>query len=252
VCGESGTGKELVARGIHDLSERRDKPFVAVNCGAIPENLLESELFGHVKGSFTGAVSNKPGLFEVAHGGTLFLDEVGDPSMQVKLARAAGEAGAPRRRQRRHCRRAHRNRDEPRLATMRTGRSAKTLLPAERHPAMLLLRAHKTRRSAQHFLEKFAREQGRPACRLSDGALARILAYDFPGNVRELENTIERAVALCRGDVIEPELLPSALLVPRATSAAAAQLPASGANLDALMDASSATCWWRRWRRAAA
>jgi len=246
VCGESGTGKELVARGIHDLSERRDKAFVAVNCGAIPENLLESELFGHVKGAFTGAVSNKPGLFEVAHGGTLFLDEVGElpQTLQVKLLRALQE---------KQVRRVGGNADtavDVRIVTA-TNRDLHADAQAGRFREDLYYRLNVIQLTlpplrermedvpllAQHFLEKFAREQGRPACRLSDGTLARILAYDFPGNVRELENTIERAVALCRGDVIEPELLPSALLAPRATSAAAAQLPASGANLDALMDA---------------
>jgi two-component system response regulator PilR (NtrC family) len=245
VTGESGTGKELVARGIHELSERRERAFVAVNCGAIPENLLESELFGHVKGSFTGAVSNKPGLFEVAHGGTLFLDEVGElpQTLQVKLLRALQE---------KQVRRVGGNADtavDVRIiaatnrdlhADSQAGRFREDLyyrlnviqltLPPlrERMEDVPLL--------AQHFLEKFAREQGRAPCRLSDAALERIQGHDFPGNVRELENTIERAVALCRGEEIGAELLPAALLVPRAPGAAAPQLPQRGKSLDDLMD----------------
>jgi two-component system response regulator PilR (NtrC family) len=246
VCGESGTGKELVARGIHELSDRREKPFVAVNCGAIPENLLESELFGHVKGSFTGAVSNKPGLFEVAHGGTLFLDEVGElpQTLQVKLLRALQE---------KQVRRVGGNADtavDVRIVAA-TNRDLHAEALAGRFREDLYYRLNVIQLTlpplrermedvpllAQHFLEKFTREQGRGACRLSEAALERILAHDFPGNVRELENTIERAVALCRGDVIRPELLPSALLAPRAPGAAAPQLPAEGASLDDLMDA---------------
>jgi two-component system response regulator PilR (NtrC family) len=246
VCGESGTGKELVARGIHELSDRRDKPFVAVNCGAIPENLLESELFGHMKGSFTGAVTNKPGLFEVAHGGTLFLDEVGElpQTLQVKLLRALQE---------KQVRRVGGNADtavDVRIVTA-TNRDLHADSQAGRFREDLYYRLNVIQLTlpplrermedvpllAQHFLEKFTREQGRPACRLSDAALARILAHDFPGNVRELENTIERAVALCRGDVIEPELLPNALLAPRQQPASAPQLPTAGASLDDLMDA---------------
>ncbi len=244
VCGESGTGKELVARGIHDLSERRDKAFVAVNCGAIPENLLESELFGHVKGAFTGAVQNKPGLFEVAHGGTLFLDEVGElpATLQVKLLRAIQE---------KTIRRVGGNADlvvDVRIVTAtnrdlhadaQTGRFREDLyyrlnviqitLPPlrERMEDVPLL--------AQHFLEKFAREQGKAASRFSDAALERIHAYDFPGNVRELENTVERAVALSRSEPIEASVLPAALLAPRAPLAQQA-LPASGASLDELMN----------------
>ncbi|HEY8120881.1 MAG TPA: sigma-54 dependent transcriptional regulator [Myxococcota bacterium] len=246
VCGESGTGKELVARGIHDLSERREKPFVAVNCGAIPENLLESELFGHVKGSFTGAVTNKPGLFEVAHGGTLFLDEIGDlpQTLQVKLLRALQE---------KQVRRVGGNTDtavDVRIITA-TNRDLHAEASAGRFREDLYYRLNVIQLAlpplrermedvpllAQHFLEKFARELSRPACRLADGALQRILAYEFPGNVRELENTIERAVALCRGDVIEAELLPAALLAPRSASAAASRLPAPGETLDDLMNA---------------
>jgi two-component system response regulator PilR (NtrC family) len=246
VCGESGTGKELVARGIHELSERREKPFVAVNCGAIPENLLESELFGHVKGSFTGAVANKPGLFEVAHGGTLFLDEVGElpQTLQVKLLRAIQE---------KQIRRVGGNADsavDVRIITA-TNRDLHADSQAGRFREDLYYRLNVIQITlpplrqrmedvpllAQHFLEKFAREQGRSACRLSDAALARILAYDFPGNVRELENTIERAVALCRGDVIEPEVLPAVLLAPRAVASGAAQLPGGGESLDDLMNA---------------
>ncbi|HEU4427529.1 MAG TPA: sigma-54 dependent transcriptional regulator, partial [Myxococcota bacterium] len=198
VCGESGTGKELVARGIHDLSERRDKPFVAVNCGAIPENLLESELFGHVKGAFTGAVQNKPGLFEVAHGGTLFLDEVGElpATLQVKLLRAIQE---------RTIRRVGGNSDiavDVRIVTA-TNRDLHADSQAGRFREDLYYRlnviqiplpplrerAEDIPLLAQHFLEKFAREQAKPALQLSDAALARLLTYDFRGNVRELENT---------------------------------------------------------------
>jgi two-component system response regulator PilR (NtrC family) len=244
VCGESGTGKELVARGIHDLSERREKAFVAVNCGAIPENLLESELFGHVKGAFTGAVQNKPGLFEVAHGGTLFLDEVGElpATLQVKLLRALQE---------KTIRRVGGNADlavDVRIVTAtnrdlhadaQTGRFREDLyyrlnviqitLPPLRQ------RMEDVPLLAQHFLEKFAREQGKAASRFSEAALGRIHAYDFPGNVRELENTVERAVALSRSELIEPEVLPAALLSPRAP-AAPQPLPASGASLDDLMN----------------
>jgi two-component system response regulator PilR (NtrC family) len=246
VCGESGTGKELVARGIHEQSERREKPFVAVNCGAIPENLLESELFGHVKGAFTGAVNNKPGLFEVAHGGTLFLDEVGElpQTLQVKLLRALQE---------KQVRRVGGNADtavDVRIVTA-TNRDLFAEAQAGRFREDLYYRLNVIQITlpplrermedvpllAQHFLEKFAREQGRPPCRLSEAALARILAYDFPGNVRELENSVERAVALCRGDEIGPELLPSALLAARSGAVVAAPLPAAGASLDDMMEA---------------
>ncbi len=245
VCGESGTGKELVARGIHELSERRDKPFVAVNCGAIPENLLESELFGHVKGAFTGAVQNKPGLFEVAHGGTLFLDEVGElpATLQVKLLRAIQE---------KTIRRVGGNADatvDMRIVTA-TNRDLHAESQAGRFREDLYYRLNVIQITlpplrermedvpllVQHFVEKFARDQGKPVCRFSDAALARVLAYDFPGNVRELENTVERAVALCRGETIEPELLPAALLAPRPPQSAPS-LPSGGQSLDDLMNA---------------
>jgi two-component system response regulator PilR (NtrC family) len=244
VCGESGTGKELVARGIHDLSDRREKPFVAINCGAIPENLLESELFGHVKGAFTGAVQNKPGLFEVAHGGTLFLDEVGElpQTLQVKLLRAIQE---------RVIRRVGGNTDsavDVRIVTA-TNRDLHAESQVGRFREDLYYRLNviqiglpplRERREdvpllARHFLEKFGREQGKPGCQLSEAALARIQAYDFPGNVRELENTIERAVALARGEVIEADLLPAALLAPRVLPTAV--LPAPGGTLDDQMNA---------------
>jgi two-component system response regulator PilR (NtrC family) len=245
VCGESGTGKELVARGIHELSERRDKPFVAVNCGAIPENLLESELFGHVKGAFTGAVQNKAGLFETASGGTLFLDEVGElpHGLQVKLLRALQE---------RSIRRVGGNHDQAvdvRILTA-TNRDLHADAQAGRFREDLYYRLNVIQITlpplrermedvpllVSHFVDKYAREQGRGPCRFSDAALALLLAYEFPGNVRELENTVERAVALCRGDAITPEVLPAALVAPK-PPAAMQTLPATGANLDQLMDA---------------
>jgi two-component system response regulator PilR (NtrC family) len=245
VSGESGTGKELVARGIHDLSERREKPFVAVNCGAIPENLLESELFGHVRGAFTGAVSNKPGLVETADGGTLFLDEIGElpQSLQVKLLRLIQEKTL-RRVGGNHDQRidvrivAATNRDL--RAEAEAGRFREDLyyrlnviqigLPAlrERMEDIPLL--------VQHFLEKYRRELGKEVQGLTTAAMEKVLAYPFPGNVRELENLIERAVALARGPVLDVDGLPSSVLErspkARTTTPVAA---AEGANLDEIL-----------------
>jgi two-component system response regulator PilR (NtrC family) len=244
ISGESGTGKELVARAVHEQSERRERAFVAVNCGAIPENLLESELFGHVKGAFTGAVQNKPGLFETADGGTLFLDEIGElpPTLQVKLLRVIQDKAV---------RRVGGNSDRPvdvrivaatnreLAAEVEAGRFRDDLyyrlnviqiaLPPLRErmeDAPLLL---------QHFLERYAREFGKTIDGVSAQAMEKILAYDFPGNVRELENMVERAVALARGPRIEPESLPPAILAGRARGGTA-RLPLEGSNLDELVN----------------
>jgi two-component system response regulator PilR (NtrC family) len=245
VSGESGTGKELVARGIHDLSERREKPFIAVNCGAIPENLLESELFGHVRGAFTGAVSNKPGLVETADGGTLFLDEIGElpQSLQVKLLRLIQEKTL-RRVGGNHDQRidvrivAATNRDL--RAEAEAGRFREDLyyrlnviqigLPAlrERMEDIPLL--------VQHFLEKYRRELGKDVQGLTTAAMEKVLAYPFPGNVRELENLIERAVALARGPVLDVDGLPSSVLERSAKARTPAPVAtAEGANLDEIL-----------------
>ncbi len=242
ISGESGTGKEMVARAIHEAGDRREHPFVAVNCAAIPENLLESELFGHVKGAFTGAVQNKAGLFETADTGTLFLDEVAEltPPLQVKLLRVLQEKTI-----RRVGGTSDRRIDVRILAaTNRTlqeevakGNFREDLyyrlnvieipLPPlrERREDIPLLLAH--------FVEKYASELQRDVRGVSDAAMQRILAYDYPGNVRELENVIERAVALCQGDSIELELLPPSLLDP-APRAGARRIPVEGVSLEAL------------------
>jgi two-component system response regulator PilR (NtrC family) len=211
VTGESGVGKELVARAIHDRSPRAGQEFVAVNCGAIPEGLIESELFGHEKGAFTGATSSREGLFVAASGGTLFLDEVGELplTVQVKLLRAL---------QQRTVRAVGGDRDvevDVRIVAatnrdladdVKAGRFREDLyyrlnvinlkVPPlrERREDVLLL--------TEHFLEVFARDQGRPGLRLSRDAHRALLDYSFPGNVRELENLIERAVTLAEGDEI--------------------------------------------------
>jgi len=243
ISGESGTGKELVARGIHDQSDRSGGAFVAVNCGAIPENLLESELFGHVKGAFTGAVSDKQGLFHVADGGTLFLDEIGElpHSLQVKLLRVIQEKTV---------RPVGGNKDasvDVRIiaATNRDlhaeameGRFREDLyyrlnviqiplppLRARREDIPLLL---------QHFVAKYARELDKEVDGIDEAAMTKILAHDFPGNVRELENTMERSVALTRGPTIGVEVLPGSVLEPTAR-ASDRRLPAGGADLDALL-----------------
>jgi two-component system response regulator PilR (NtrC family) len=221
ISGESGTGKELVARDIHAQSDRSTKPFVAVNCGAIPENLLESELFGHVKGSFTGAVCNKEGLFETAEDGTLFLDEIGElsPSLQVKLLRVLQEKVIRRvggtsdlRVNVRILSATNRNLAEEVAA----GRFREDLyyrlnviqiaLPTleERRDDIPLL--------VQHFIEKFNRELSKNIEGVSEQAMSKLMAYRYPGNVRELENVIERAVALSRTPLIEVDSLPPTLI----------------------------------------
>jgi len=217
VQGESGTGKELVARAIHEKSTRRAGAFVAINCGAMPEGLLESELFGHVKGSFTGADRNKRGLFEEASGGTLFLDEISEtaPAFQVKLLRALQEG---------EIRRVGDNRPikvSGRLITatnknlekmVQEGKFREDLyyrlkvfpisLPAlrERPEDILPL--------AEHFLRKAVKKSGAKAARISPKAAEALKAYSWPGNVRELEHAVERILIMAEGSVIEEADIP--------------------------------------------
>jgi two-component system response regulator PilR (NtrC family) len=242
ITGESGTGKERIARAVHEESDRRDRPFLVINCGAIPDTLIEAELFGHEKGAFTGALTQRRGLFREAEGGTLFLDEIGElpPGLQVKLlrvlqerkVRAIGSAnevavdvrvlGAT-----------NRNVEDD----VRDGRFRQDLyyrlnvirveVPALRE------RREDIRPLAEHFLHRWAAEQGKDIRALSPDALRALEAYRFPGNVRELENVLERAVALATGPIIGLGDLPSEL------SGAASQptpslirLPEEGCNLD--------------------
>lgn len=212
ISGESGTGKEVVAQTIHNLSDRRDKSFVALNCSAIPENLLESELFGHAKGSFTGAHEKKIGLFEEADGGTLFLDEIGDLSLtlQAKLLRVLQE---------RKIKRVGENQDRPvdvriiaathkNLAEeVQTRRFREDLffrlnvIPIRIPP--LRERPDDIFPLASHFLEKYSVLNGRPKAGFTSESLHKLSRHSWPGNVRELENTIERAVVLAAGPRIE-------------------------------------------------
>jgi two-component system nitrogen regulation response regulator NtrX len=205
ISGENGTGKELVARQIHALSHRRSGPFVEVNCAAIPEELIESELFGHTKGAFTGAVADRRGKFEVASGGTLFLDEVGDMSLktQAKVLRAlqeqvvepVGGQGSVRVDVRVI---AATNKDL--VQEIRQGRFREDLyfrlnvIPVAVPP--LRDRGEDVIRLAEHFVAEFAREYGRRPKQLSTGAMAVLRAYHWPGNVRELRNTIERLMIM--------------------------------------------------------
>jgi DNA-binding NtrC family response regulator len=227
IRGESGTGKDLVARAIHWNSRRAERPYVVVNCAAIPETLLESILFGHVKGAFTGAAFHKVGEFQKANGGTLFLDEVGElPVMlQAKVLRAVeqgevqplGSNEPPDRVDVRLI--CATNRDLEQMA--KTGAFRDDLF--YRLSVMTLelppLRSYKDNLEvlANVFLEQSAAAHGKPAPRLGPDVLARLAAYDFPGNVRELKNTIEHAVILCTGDELRVEDLPRPLqdLAPR-------------------------------------
>jgi len=217
VHGETGTGKELIARALHESSNRRERLFVAQNCAAIPENLLESELFGHKRGAFTGATEDKKGLFEIADGGTLFLDEIGELplSLQAKLLRALQEGevrplgGASARRVDVRIVAAT-NRD---LETeVREGRFREDLyyrlrvFPLSVPP--LRERREDIPRIAEHFLERYAQEFGKDVAGFEDEALAALTAYDWPGNVRELENEVQRLVIQAEpGDRIGLELL---------------------------------------------
>jgi PAS domain S-box-containing protein len=217
ITGESGTGKELVAHAIHSESSRRDKPFVAINCGALPEGTLESELFGHVRGAFTGAIRDKKGRFELADGGTLFLDEVTEltPAIQVKLLRVLQEGivepvGS----------------EKSRAVNVRiisaSNKNLKDLVKSGLFREDLYYRLAvvpidipplRERRNdipliAHHCLASILEKMGRPPLQLSDEALALMVQYAWPGNVRELQNAIQFSIIKCRGERIAPECLP--------------------------------------------
>jgi len=248
ITGESGTGKEVAARTVHTRGARGGDPFVAVNCGAIPEGLIESEFFGHEKGSFTGASDTKPGLFEVAGSGTLFLDEVGElpPQVQVKLLRALQE---------RKVRRVGGSVDIAIAARIiaATNRDLGQEVAAGRFREDLYYRLNviqirmpplRDRREdvpvfLDHFLRRFSSELGRPVPALSPEALALLVGYRWPGNLRELANVVERAVTLVEGDLIGPEALPPAVrgAAPAAAAAESAALPHDGLDLQAHLDA---------------
>ncbi len=234
LSGESGTGKELVARAIHFNSPRKDRPFVAVNCGALPETLLESELFGHMKGSFTGADSNRKGLVEVADKGTIFLDEIGEmsPMMQVKLLRVLQE---------RKFRRVGGSEEidaDIRVITatnrdlaqrVEDGKFREDLyyrinvIPVHLPP--LREREGDVALLAEHFVARFSQAMGKSVRAIADDARELLEAYPWPGNIRELENAMERAVALERSDIIEPGSLPAAVMPGGARRASQQGLP---------------------------
>ena len=217
IQGESGTGKEVIARYTHNLSTRADGPFMSINCGALPENLLESELFGHVKGSFTGAVRDKQGLFAAARGGSFFLDEVGEmpPSLQIKLLRVLQERevipvgatetipvdvriiAATNRDLEEEVRRGHFRSD----LFYRLNVIALELpsLRDRRDDLVLLI---------DHFFQEMAAENDAPQKALSSDSLDAVMVYDWPGNVRELQNALEHAVVLSKGTLIDPASLP--------------------------------------------
>jgi two-component system, NtrC family, response regulator PilR len=245
VTGESGTGKELVARAIHDLSPRAEKPFVSINCGAFTETLLESELFGYVKGSFTGATTNRKGLFEAAHKGTIFLDEIGEmsPAMQVKLLRVLQErkvrpVGAHEETEIDTRVIAATNRD---LSAMVKDGSFRedlfyriSVIPIELPP--LRERSEDIPELVEHFMRKFCAQTNRQLS-VNEKALRLLESYLWPGNVRELEHTIERAVALERTDAIQPDRLPEQITnFNPARVAAALDLPEEGINIVAHLE----------------
>ncbi|HWX23791.1 MAG TPA: sigma 54-interacting transcriptional regulator, partial [Vicinamibacteria bacterium] len=211
ILGETGTGKELLARAIHDRSAQREMPLIKVNCAAIPETLLESELFGHVRGAFTGATSSKKGKFALADGGTIFLDEIGamTTTLQAKLLRVLQErefeplgAELTQRVDVRVI--AATNRDLKQLVS--EGRFLEDLYYRLNVIPMVLPPLRERREDVEvlveHFVQKHTQRIGKRIERLEDGVLAALIAYDWPGNVRELENTIERAVVLARGPVL--------------------------------------------------
>ncbi len=244
ITGESGTGKELVAKAIHYHSNRAGGEFVSMNCGAVPENLMESELFGHVRGAFTGAVDNKIGLFELADGGTFFLDEIGEipTNLQVKLLRVLQE---------RSFRKVGGTKDikvDVRIIAasnrdleedVKNGNFRQDLfyrlnvvrlnLPPlrERKEDIPLL--------VNHFVKKYGEEFNKPSVTIDDKAVKKLMSYHYPGNVRELENIIEGAVALAQGDVISEESLHIPTLEDNMTSINTELIPESGVDLEGIL-----------------
>ncbi|MGD2114088.1 MAG: sigma-54 dependent transcriptional regulator [Acidobacteriota bacterium] len=245
IHGESGTGKELIARAVHFASARADAKFLSINCGALPENLLESELFGHVRGAFTGAVREKKGLFQESDRGTLFLDEIGEmtPAMQVKLLRALQEKTV---------RRVGGNVEEPvdvRIIAASNQDLEERIAAAEFredlyyrinvipiHLPPLRRRREDIPLLAEHFLEKFCAELGVEHKQISVDAMSLLESYPWPGNVRELENIIERAVALSTGDTITSRDLPRQLVEGRLPRRESITLPDEGLDLEAYLE----------------
>ena len=244
ITGESGTGKELVARAIHEASLRREKPFISINCGAFPETLLESELFGYLKGSFTGAESNRKGIIESAHGGTLFLDEIGETSlgMQVKLLRVLQE---------RSVRPLGGSMDvsvDVRLIAS-TNRDLKKMVASGHfredfyyrvsvipiHVPPLRERLSDIEPLARHFLHKFALQMGKPLSDFEPEALAVVRRWTWPGNVRELENAVEHAVAVSDGrdGVVKLANFPGSITGMSATTQEAIKIPPEGVDFEA-------------------
>ena len=245
ITGESGTGKELAAVAIHHESPRRNGPFISVNCGAIPEALMESELFGHVKGAFTGAVASTPGLFTAAESGTLFLDEITEVphSVQVKLLRAIQE---------REVRRVGDTRDlkvDVRLIAA-SNRDLKravadSLLREDLFYRLNVIPIHlpplRERREdipllVAHFIEKISKAMGKSAQGVTPETLAILEGYHWPGNIRELENVIERAIVLGSGEVITPDALPPTLTRPADPKDLLLDIPGEGLDLEATLE----------------
>ncbi|HCA57613.1 MAG TPA: Fis family transcriptional regulator, partial [Blastocatellia bacterium] len=245
ITGESGTGKELVARAIHDMSPRAERPFISINCGAFTETLLESELFGYVKGSFTGANTNRKGLFEAANRGTIFLDEIGEmsPAMQVKLLRVLQEkrvrpVGAHEEISIDARVIAATNRDLKQMSLDGSFREDLfyriSVIPITLPP--LRERSEDIPELVNHFIGKFCDQTGRQLT-ISPKAMQMLEDYVWGGNVRELEHTIERAVALERGNEIQPERLPDNVTNYNPERIKAEfDLPDNGLNLSAHLD----------------
>lgn len=241
ILGESGTGKELVAKAIHENSPRKDMPFLVINCGGIPENLLESELFGYIKGAFTGAYADKAGLFEIARGGTVFLDEIGElPSLlQVKLLRVVQE---------KTFRRVGGTEDEKadiRIISATNQNLAENVkkglfredlyyrlnvIPIQLPP--LRERKEDIPVLAEYFIEKYSREFKKEIKMMSAYALELLIKYPFPGNIRELENIIERSVALETSNIILPEHLIMTQDLLKEARDLKSELPDAGINLN--------------------
>ena len=241
LLGETGTGKELIAKAIHELSPRGSGPFVRVNCGALSESLLESELFGHVRGAFTGAVANRAGRFEAAHTGTIFLDEINSttPKLQVKLLRVLQEREFERvgdtetvRVDTRVIAASNRDLlDEVAKETFREDLYYRlNVVPIQLPP--LRSRRDDIPLLVAHFLEHYNEANDRYVVHIDKAAIEALVKYHWPGNVRELQNVVERCVVMAPGDEITLDLLPAAIRGEK-TSAAAA-LPGRGGDLDSL------------------